>query len=153
MKKIGGILLFFLLIARAQNIATSEEWYFYRVYHSIKLDSIKAMYLAKTVEKLGNALFAAFSPNHTYGYVVLKQNQNIDNVLDVVEAYKPEFVFLSHEAFAYEDHDILVLFFWRSGLFDENKWYKNKLTPIYYGPDRKKWDELYGKVLSIINKK
>lgn len=154
MKNIRGLILLFTFFGmQSQGLEIGNNWSFYRVYHDMKLDSTKAIYLDRTFEKLGNALFAAFSPYQNFGFVVLTPQQNIENILEVVRSYKPEFNFLSHESFSHEEHDILLLYFWRRGLFDESKWFTEKLIPIYYGPDRKKWDELFQKVLSILGKK
>jgi hypothetical protein len=153
--KAWNLLLLVLLsnVIFSQRIEIPKEWVFYRVGHKMVLDSAKAMYLDRTFEKLADATFAAFAPGRDYGYVVVSPGRRIENVLEVVEGYKPAFKFEGAEKLDASSEDVLRLYFWRAGKFDESRWLSEKIRPIYYGVDKEKWNVLYQKVLEISSKK
>ena len=155
MKKGKWVVLGFLLSfwGFSQSIEISKEWVFYKVWHKMELDSAKAIYMDRMFEKMADATFAAFAPGRDYGYVVISPGRRIENVLDVVEGYKQEFKFEGAEKVEASSEDILRLYFWRAGKFDESKWLKEKISPIYYGVDKEKWNVLYQRVLEILSKK
>lgn len=84
-------------ISYSQDDFLISNWYAYKLYISGMDDYYKADYLARSLEKNDLVIFAAFSYENNYGYVILSTPSQMDNVANYIN-----FTLIDYELLEYE---------------------------------------------------
>jgi hypothetical protein len=67
-----------------QSTINLSDYKVSKLYINGLTDDNRSDYLARAVEKLNLATFAAFSSEESYGYVIYTGSQNIENIIDYI---------------------------------------------------------------------
>ena len=68
----------------SQSNINLPAWNVSKLYINGITDNNRADYLARALEKIDLAIFAAFSSDDGYGYVIYPNSQNIVNIIDYI---------------------------------------------------------------------
>lgn len=68
----------------AQSTINLSDWKVSKLYINGLTDDNRSDYLARAIEKLNLATFAAFSSEESYGYVIYTSSQNLESIIDYI---------------------------------------------------------------------
>lgn len=139
----------------SQSNINLPAWNVSKLYINGITDNNRADYLARALEKIDLAIFAAFSSDDGYGYVIYPNSQNIVNIIDYINQALTGYEVTKNETMQLTKDLYLEIYSMRNNIKSqeiENQMPKyiqlgpkNELSTQLYGLAKQIWIERYSK--------